>query len=84
MAAVKKRKVSKLFCSHCSRRVSKSTWYRHYSDFYNPGSGRWERELEQESDFRFNSSDESDSGMPAQNDGVFSGYLETVCRSCMI
>lgn len=59
----KKRKFSKLICPHCCKRVSKSTWYRHYSEFCS--TGVWMEEVSNETDFTFGSSDESsDPDMP--------------------
>lgn len=65
--SAKKRKSCKLFCSHCSKMVSRSTWYRHYSEFCDQTTGVWEREPGDtgSTDFVFSSSDdESDSNMP--------------------
>ena len=50
----KRRKLQ--FCPHCERRVSKSTWYRHYSMYYNQVTATWEKI----SATNFSFSDESD------------------------
>ena len=39
----KRRRRETIFCSHCVRQVPKSTFYRHYRDFYNPVTKRWHR-----------------------------------------
>ena len=55
-------KKSKIYCNHCEKNVSRSTWYRHYSQFYDSLTGQWRSENERQyadSDFKFSSSDES-------------------------
>ena len=36
------RKFSNLYCPHCRKEVSKSTWYVHYNDFYDKSTRSWE------------------------------------------
>ena len=55
----KRRKFSTSYCPHCKRSVSKSTWYRHYAEFYNVASGLWEDSKPGGSDFNFSSSGSS-------------------------
>ena len=43
MQADKKHKFLKELCPHCDTYVSKSTWYRHYSEFYDKSSDTWIR-----------------------------------------
>lgn len=79
-------KKPKPFCSHCSKTVSRSTWYRHYSD---RSAGAWERE-KSDSDFSFSSSEESDSNSLAQsdhgciNDAEFDPYSSDMVRLCHV
>ena len=40
----KKRHRDTMFCDHCHRDVSKSTFYRHYQEFFDPVAKRWRRE----------------------------------------
>jgi uncharacterized CHY-type Zn-finger protein len=37
----KRRNSSKQFCPHCEKKVSTSTWYRHYSQFYDPSTSEY-------------------------------------------
>ena len=39
--AEKKRRLTKTLCPHCDTYVSKSTWYRHYREFYNTSTDSW-------------------------------------------
>lgn len=48
------RQYKKIFCPHCSKDVSKSTWYSHYSLYYDRRSGSWNKsEPTVELDFDF-------------------------------
>ncbi len=57
----KKIKYSKnYYCPHCKKEVSKSTWYRHYANFFDSTTESWEKSKPSESaDFNF-STDSSD------------------------
>ena len=35
----------RMYCEHCKQEVSKSTFYRHYQQFFNPVSKRWDHKL---------------------------------------
>ena len=52
----------RLYCPHCDANISKSTWYRHYNQYYDPTSDRWETATKNlEADFQFDTdSDEGD------------------------
>ena len=50
----KKRKYIKQFYPHCSCNVSKSTWYEHYSKYFNTSSNQWEKSAGSGSQFNFN------------------------------
>lgn len=39
----KTRKYEAIFCPHCDRNVSKSTWYAHHRDFFDKASGVWKK-----------------------------------------
>ena len=39
-----KRKRDLLFCGHCEKYVSKSSFYRHRDAYFDPVLGKWERE----------------------------------------
>ena len=41
-SAAEVRKFSKVYCPHCKKDVSKSTYYDHYSKFYNKESRSWQ------------------------------------------
>ena len=56
----KKRKYSKQYCFHCRNQVSKSTWYRHYNQFYDPVNDKWEVS-QYEQPFKFDSSSDENS-----------------------
>lgn len=43
------RKYKKIFCPHCDRDVSKSTWYSHYGQFYNNRKKEWTKFEDQHS-----------------------------------
>ena len=61
----KQRKYRKLYCPHCERSVSKSTWYCHYNQFYDCDDERWEAPALQNpdhGDFDFGSSSDSEDG----------------------
>ena len=58
----KQRVYGKIFCPHCNRDVSKSTWYSHYGKYFDSSSNTWTKSLpaqtsvhsvEEESDFDF-------------------------------
>ena len=38
----KRRKFDKVFCPHCNKTVSKSTWYLHYSKYYIKSTKTWQ------------------------------------------
>ena len=44
----KKRTRDSIFCDHCNRVVSKSTFYRHYEQFYDHLSNTWQQSTTQE------------------------------------
>ena len=60
--SLKKLKFSKPFCSHCGVYVSKSTFYRHYRDFYDKSTDSWMRDLQSDksAEFQFSSSSSSE------------------------
>ena len=43
----------KIFCPHCDRDVSKSTWYSHYGQFYNNRKKKWTKFEDQHSEEAF-------------------------------
>ena len=53
----KKRKYSKLYCPHCDKEVSKSTWYKHYSRFFNATTNQWIKQYSNNNDFDFQSAE---------------------------
>ena len=59
--SLKKHTFSKPFCSHCGVYVSKSTFYRHYRDFYK-STDSWMRDLQSDNsaEFQFSSSSSSE------------------------
>lgn len=57
--SLKRRKTTKQYCPHCDKEVSKSTWYRHYSSFYDHSTSSWEKRKEPDFCFSSSSSDES-------------------------
>jgi hypothetical protein len=59
--------------------VSRSTWYRHYSDFHDQITGVW---VNAEPDFPFSSSDESDSKKPWPVQPVQCGCPADVDSDC--
>lgn len=59
----KQRKYRKLYCPHCEKSVSKSTWYTHYNQFYDHDDERWETPAHKNpdhEDFDFESSSDSE------------------------
>ena len=60
----KKRKYSALYCPHCDSKVSKSTWYEHHRQYYDPVNKKWlndvRRSADAERDFDFNGSSGED------------------------
>lgn len=61
----------RLYCPHCDLNIAKSTWYHHYSQYYNPATDVWKTANKSlESDFQFDtSSDEGDENivLPTEN-----------------
>ena len=45
------RKFSNLYCPHCKKEVSKSTWYVHYNNFYDKSTRSWELAPEVRSEY---------------------------------
>lgn len=80
----------KLFCPHCNTLISKSTWYRHYSQYYDSSNDTWKSKnaerLEADFDFGSDSSDleENDNALVsvandlADSDLDFEDTMETV------
>lgn len=57
----KRRKYALWHCPHCRKNVSKSTWYRHYAEFYNAETESWkEEDINPDSDFNFSESSDND------------------------
>lgn len=53
----KPRKFDQVFCPHCNKAVSKSTWYLHYNNFYTKSTKTWKVDGSQckpNKDFDFN------------------------------
>ena len=71
-ATVKKRRLyEKLHCPHCEESVSKSTWYIHYSQFFNPSTGQWEKKVKCEKPgFNFGDTERS-SGSDSGSEALF-------------
>ena len=61
MMLAKKRKYDKQLCPHCSKEVSKSTWYEHYDKFYNTTTNQWQKSTSTCSRFDFSSVNNQDS-----------------------
>lgn len=64
----KRRKFAKPFCPHCGLNVSKSTFYRHFNEFYNKSTDTWTKNQPSEGTsaaFVFSSSSDCDSGESA-------------------
>ncbi len=40
----KSRKRERLYCGHCKQLVGKSTFYRHYEQYYNVNEQKWNGE----------------------------------------
>lgn len=62
------RKYKKIYCFHCDKEVSKSTWYTHYGQYYDPRAGTWKKststsESYVSADFNFDSDSETDDGV---------------------
>ena len=56
-----KRSFNRLFCVHCDKEVSKSTYYLHYSKFYNKSTCVWKKQrLTDRPDFNFSDTESSD------------------------
>ena len=72
----KKRKFSKPLCPHCGVYVSKSTFYRHYRDFYDKSTGSWVRNLESDksTEFQFSSGSANESAGDATEEVRDNGY----------
>lgn len=70
----KQRKYRKLHCPHCDKSVSKSTWYTHYSEFFDCEENKWKTDFNKNSDgdFDFGVSDSGDSGRDDTTNGC--GY----------
>ena len=60
----KRRRYNQLYCPHCEREVSKSTWYVHHKKFYDEGRKTWRKvpslTATPDQDFDFGSSDENE------------------------
>lgn len=60
----KRRRYNQLYCPHCEREVSKSTWYVHHRKFYDEGRKTWQKvpslTATPDQDFDFSSSDENE------------------------
>lgn len=60
----KRRRYNQLYCPHCEREVSKSTWYVHRKKFYDEGRKTWRKVASltatPDQDFDFGSSDENE------------------------
>ena len=77
----------KLFCPHCNTYVPKSTWYRHYSQYYNLPNNTWRSEnahLEADLDFGTDSDSEEIDRAVAYVPDVdlsfsYEEAMETVC-----
>ena len=71
----------KLFCPHCNTHVPKSTWYRHFSRYYDSSSGTWKTtNARLEADFDFGSDsdcEEIDNAEASTPDSVPSSDLAT-------
>lgn len=39
----KQRNYKNIYCPHCNKEVSKSTWYLHHSQYYNQRRKTWEK-----------------------------------------
>lgn len=69
------RKYQKLYCPHCDRSVSKSTWYTHHALYYDSGKKEWlidhSTTLNDDFDFGNSQTDSSDSERHSDSDGVF-------------
>ena len=58
----KARKYEAIFCPHCDRNVSKSTWYAHHRDFFDKASGIWKKVIiQQRKNFSFAEEEEDGS-----------------------
>ena len=90
----KHRRYQKIFCPHCDKEVSKSSWYSHYSQYFDSRSHTWTKSqpnpcptatnfLDLEEDFDFgSSSDFIDEQMEISASGLEdSNYFLAVKRS---
>lgn len=56
LCLTKVRKFDAIYCPHCKKKVSKSTYYKHYSRFFDKTSKSWQQascEVLKEADFDF-------------------------------
>ena len=87
MEPLKKRKYSSLHCPHCESMVSKSTWYAHHRQYYDPVSKQWEKVVSQtrntdEENFDFkDSSHEEGQDEEFDTQGI-SIVVSTHCSCC--
>lgn len=76
------RKYRKLFCPHCNKSVSKSTWYSHYSEFFDQARNEWHscgHQDRQVDDFNFESSD-SECDVGAEGYEIGDSCMEYECE----
>ena len=88
----KQRKYRKLYCPHCDKSLSKSTWYEHYHEFFDQGESRWkvskQGNLMSGSDFNFGTDsdsdhDEIDDGLNIDEPSTCAEQREvSVCSQC--
>lgn len=76
MEEKKQRSYKSIYCPLCEKEVSKSTWYSHYSQFFDSRSKVWSKAAESSSsassclnDFDFGGSDDESSCTIEHNDG---------------
>lgn len=77
----------RLYCPHCDSNIAKSTWYRHYSQYYNPATDAWKTSNKSlEADFQFDtSSDEGENiELPTENFTDFNDTIEMVFTSSIV
>ena len=70
------RKFSDVYCPHCKKEVSKSTWYVHYNNFYDKKTNSWQSGTDLASkvaDFDFDS-------MELEEFGDAKGNTDTSCE----
>ncbi len=66
----KQRKYRKLYCPHCDKSVSKSTWYAHYNEFFDQVENNWKTVIKKHNDSDFNFGSDSNEDPWLDTDGV--------------